>query len=48
MARFVVRRVVQMLILFVIFLTVTWFLLQAIPGDFIKQRFSGIIDRTTP
>lgn len=33
MTRFLVRRIVQMAILFVVFLSLVWFLLQAMPGD---------------
>lgn len=33
MGRFVLRRIIQMFFLFLVFLTLTFFLLQAIPGD---------------
>ncbi len=40
MTRYVVRRLAQMVLLFVVFLTVTWFLLYALPGDIVKQKFA--------
>ena len=33
MTRFLARRLVQMAVLFVVFLTIVWLLLQAMPGD---------------
>jgi len=35
--RFIVRRVIQMFILFLVFLTLTFFLLEALPGDITQQ-----------
>ncbi len=37
MTRFIVRRVIQMFILFLVFLTLTFFLLEALPGDITSQ-----------
>lgn len=41
MARFIVRRTIQMFVLFLIFLTLTFFLLQAIPGDAAATQFAS-------
>jgi peptide/nickel transport system permease protein len=40
MARYFTRRLVQMVLLFLVFLTVTWFLLFALPGDIVQQKFA--------
>ncbi len=40
MTRYLVRRLAQMVLLFLIFLTVTWFLLYALPGDIVRQKFA--------
>ena len=40
MARYIARRTAQLIVLFVIFLTLTFLLLTALPGDAVKQRFS--------
>lgn len=40
MARYFTRRLVQMVVLFLVFLTVTWFLLFALPGDIVQQKFA--------
>lgn len=37
MVKFLTRRVIQMAILFVVFLSLVWFLLQAMPGDISNQ-----------
>ncbi|MDH3307572.1 MAG: ABC transporter permease [Acidimicrobiia bacterium] len=39
MAKFIVRRLLQMTGLFFVFLILTWVVLQALPGDTIAQRF---------
>lgn len=41
MLKYITKRVVQMFFLFLIFLTLTFFLLQALPGDIVAQRLSG-------
>lgn len=41
MGRYLTRRLVQMVFLFLIFLTATWFLLYSLPGDIVAQRFAG-------
>ena len=41
MAGYVIRRLLQMGLLFLVFLTVTWFLLHALPGDTVAQKFAG-------
>ena len=38
MARYVLKRFIQMVLLFFVFFTLSWFLLQAVPGDAIAQR----------
>ncbi len=40
MARYFTRRLIQMVLLFLVFLTVTWFLLYALPGDIVQQKFA--------
>lgn len=40
MTRYLVRRLIQMVLLFLVFLTVTWFLLYALPGDIVRQKFA--------
>ncbi len=40
MARYIARRLVQIVFLFVVFLTLTFFLLQALPGDIVQQKFA--------
>ena len=40
MAKFITKRVVQMLLLFIVFLTVVFFLLEAQPGD-LSQQYIG-------
>ena len=40
MARYFVRRLIQMVLLFLVFLTVTWFLLYSLPGDIVQQKFA--------
>ena len=40
MIRYIARRTVQMFVLFIIFLTLTFLLLTALPGDTVKQRFA--------
>ena len=40
MTRYLVRRLAQMVLLFLVFLTVTWFLLYALPGDIVRQKFA--------
>ncbi len=41
MLKYITKRVVQMFFLFLIFLTLTFFLLQALPGDIVAQRLAG-------
>ncbi|MDE0267520.1 MAG: ABC transporter permease [Acidimicrobiaceae bacterium] len=41
MTAYVIRRLLQMVVLFFVFLTVTWFLLYALPGDSVAQQFAG-------
>ena len=41
MARYIARRSIQMIILFIVFLTLTFFLLTALPGDAVRQRFAN-------
>jgi len=40
MGKFIAKRVVQMFLLFVVFLTVLFFLLEAQPGD-LSQQYIG-------
>ncbi|GIU93009.1 MAG: hypothetical protein KatS3mg011_1915 [Acidimicrobiia bacterium] len=40
MTRYVARRLVQMAFLFLVFLTATWFLLYALPGDIVAQKYA--------
>ena len=41
MARYFTRRLAQMVLLFLVFITLTWFLLYALPGDIVAQKFAG-------
>jgi peptide/nickel transport system permease protein len=41
MARYFTRRLLQMVVLFLVFITLTWFLLYALPGDIVAQKFAG-------
>lgn len=41
MTAYLIRRFLQMVVLFFVFLTVTWFLLHALPGDSVAQQFAG-------
>ena len=41
MIRYVVRRLIQMALLFLVFLTVTWFLLYILPGDSVALKYAG-------
>ncbi|MEX1270976.1 MAG: ABC transporter permease, partial [Acidimicrobiia bacterium] len=41
MARYFTRRLIQMVVLFLVFITLTWFLLYALPGDIVAQKFAG-------
>ncbi len=41
MLRYIAQRTAQMMLLFLIFLTLTFFLLAALPGDAVKQRFAS-------
>ena len=41
MARYFTRRLIQMVLLFLVFITLTWFLLYALPGDIVAQKFAG-------
>ena len=41
MTAYVIRRLLQMVLLFLVFLTATWFLLNALPGDSVAQKFAG-------
>ena len=41
MIRYVTRRFIQMVILFLVFLTVTWFLLYILPGDSVALKYAG-------
>ncbi len=40
MTRYIARRTAQMIVLFLVFLTLTFFLLTALPGDLVKQKFA--------
>ena len=41
MVRYVIRRLIQMVFLFLAFLTVTWFLLYILPGDSVALKYAG-------
>jgi peptide/nickel transport system permease protein len=41
MTRYFTRRLIQMVVLFLVFITLTWFLLYALPGDIVAQKFAG-------
>ena len=41
MIRYVTRRLIQMVFLFLVFLTVTWFLLYILPGDSVALKYAG-------
>ena len=41
MVRYVTRRLIQMAFLFLVFLTVTWFLLYILPGDSVALKYAG-------
>ncbi len=41
MVRYFTRRLVQMVLLFFVFITLTWFLLYALPGDIVAQKFTS-------
>ena len=41
MVRYLIRRLIQMVFLFLVFLTVTWFLLYILPGDSVAQKYAG-------
>jgi peptide/nickel transport system permease protein len=43
MAKYMARRLFQSILLFLVFITITWFLLYALPGDIVTQKF-----RTNP
>lgn len=43
MGKYMARRFLQSIVLFLVFITVTWFLLYALPGDIVTQKF-----RTNP
>ncbi len=43
MGKYMARRFIQSVLLFLVFITVTWFLLYALPGDIVSQKF-----RTNP
>jgi peptide/nickel transport system permease protein len=43
MGKYMARRLFQSVLLFLVFITVTWFLLYALPGDIVTQKF-----RTNP
>jgi peptide/nickel transport system permease protein len=43
MGKYMARRFVQSVLLFLVFITITWFLLYALPGDIVTQKF-----RTNP
>ncbi len=43
MGKYMARRAVQSVLLFIVFITITWFLLYALPGDIVAQKF-----RTNP
>lgn len=41
MARYFTRRLIQSVVLFLVFISLTWFLLYALPGDIVAQKFAG-------
>ena len=41
MLRYLIRRLIQMGLLFLVFLTVTWFLLYILPGDSVALKYAG-------
>lgn len=41
MIRYLIRRLIQMVLLFLVFLTVTWFLLYILPGDAVALKYAG-------
>jgi peptide/nickel transport system permease protein len=41
MLRYLTRRLIQMVLLFLVFLTVTWFLLYILPGDAVALKYAG-------
>ena len=41
MFRFIAKRLGQMFLLFIVFLTLTFFILQALPGDIISQQVAS-------
>lgn len=41
MLKYIGKRVVQMFFVFILFLTLTFFLLQALPGDIVGQKLAG-------
>jgi peptide/nickel transport system permease protein len=41
MTRYFTRRLIQMVALFLVFITLTWFLLYALPGDIVAQKFAS-------
>lgn len=43
MGKYMARRFIQSVLLFLVFITLTWFLLYALPGDIVTQKF-----RTNP
>lgn len=43
MGKYMARRFLQSVVLFLVFITITWFLLYALPGDIVTQKF-----RTNP
>ncbi len=43
MGKYMARRLFQSVLLFLVFITITWFLLYALPGDIVTQKF-----RTNP
>lgn len=43
MGKYMARRLLQSVVLFLVFITITWFLLYALPGDIVTQKF-----RTNP
>lgn len=41
MTRYILNRMAQMFVLFIVFLTLTFFILQALPGDIVRQQLIG-------
>ncbi|MDH3190874.1 MAG: ABC transporter permease [Acidimicrobiia bacterium] len=41
MLKYIAKRIVQMFFVFIVFLTLTFFLLQALPGDIVSQKLAG-------